>query len=88
MPDQPKALPGELDTDAAPAIVCGDCRQRVQPQPHGGDARAASMEDSRDWYCPCCARTARGRRECPECRSAICADCGAVLELVDELGIG
>jgi len=88
MPDQPKALPGELDTDAAPAIVCGDCRHQVDPEPNGGDAQAAASDVSGDWYCPRCARLACGRRECSECRSVICTDCGAVLELVDELGIG
>jgi hypothetical protein len=88
MPDQPKIPPRDPVRGGSAGIVCGDCREPVDTAERQGNVRALESRDSGDWYCPYCARLARGRLECAECRAMICGDCGAVLELADELGIG
>lgn len=88
MPDQPKTPPRDSAGAASAGIVCGDCREPVDPAGREGDAGAAESRDPGDWYCPYCAQPARRRLECAGCRAMICRECGAVLELADELGIG
>lgn len=88
MPDEPKIPPRDHVRAGSVGIVCGDCREPVDPAGREGDARAAESRDSGEWYCPYCAQRAGGRLECTECRAMICSKCGAVLELADELGIG
>lgn len=84
MPDQPKNPPVE----PTGGIVCGDCREPIESRGQDTDVRRLDSGDYTDWYCPDCGRPASTGFECPACRSDICAECGAVLELVDELGIG
>lgn len=88
MPDQPKNSPGESTGGGGRGVVCGDCREAVDSARRGVNVRRGDSSDHADWYCPNCARSAPAGFECPACRSVICRDCGAVLELVDELGIG
>ena len=88
MPDQPKNSPVEPAGGRGRRIVCGDCREPVDSMTGVADIRRPDSGDYTDWYCPGCARPVPAGFECPACRSVICAECGAVMELVDELGIG
>lgn len=88
MPDQPKIPPSDPVRAGSAGIVCGDCREPVDTAEREGDAGAAKSRDSGDWYCPYCSQPARRQLECTRCRAMICPECGAVLELADELGIG
>jgi len=41
-----------------------------------------------DFYCPVCAKQVLDPLVCGDCQAVICRRCGAVLERIDELGIG
>jgi hypothetical protein len=41
-----------------------------------------------DFYCPACAKAVADPLVCGDCHAVICRQCGAVLERVDDLGIG
>lgn len=41
-----------------------------------------------EFYCPQCARGVERPLVCGDCLAMICRECGAVLERVDELGLG
>ena len=88
MPDEPKIPPRDLAGVGSAGIVCGDCHEPVDPARRDSDAGAAKSRESGEWYCPYCSQPIPEPLECVECRAMICGDCGAVLELADELGIG
>ncbi len=50
-----------------------------------GEAEPAEREPL---YCPTCDREVTDPLVCGDCAAIICRRCGAVLEKVDELGIG
>jgi hypothetical protein len=41
-----------------------------------------------DFYCPACAKAVPDPLVCCDCQAVICRQCGAVLERIDDLGIG
>jgi hypothetical protein len=41
-----------------------------------------------DFYCPACAKPVTDPLVCGDCHAVICRQCGAVLERIDDLGIG
>ena len=41
-----------------------------------------------DFYCPHCAKPVAEPLVCGDCHALICRECGAVLERIDDLGIG
>lgn len=41
-----------------------------------------------EFYCPACARAIPDPLVCGDRRAVICRQCGAVLERIDDLGIG
>ena len=45
-------------------------------------------ETKAEFYCPQCAKPVREPLVCGDCRALLCRDCGTVLEMVDELGMG
>jgi len=47
-----------------------------------------SEAKSPEFYCPGCARPVTDPLVCGDCRAVICRICGAVLERIDDLGIG
>jgi hypothetical protein len=45
-------------------------------------------EPAAEFYCPTCARAVADPLVCGDCCALICRVCGAVLERIDELGMG
>jgi hypothetical protein len=45
-------------------------------------------EPPAEFYCPTCAKAVADPLVCGDCRALICRTCGAVLERIDELGVG
>lgn len=41
-----------------------------------------------EFYCPNCQKAVAEPLVCGDCHALICRECGTVLEVIDELGIG